>query len=85
MREMLNTPPGRMSVTDDLMVAKVQERIVQIARGEAPDLEEEIEEVDAEEALEAEVEKEAEAEQALEAEVEVEAEKEAEAEQALEA
>jgi len=51
MREMLNTPPGRLSVADDLMVAQVQERIVQIARGEAPDLEEEAEEdsVEAEE------------------------------------
>ena len=54
MREMLNTPPGRLSVADDLMVTKAQERIVQIARGKAPDLEEETEEVEAEEALEAE-------------------------------
>ena len=56
MRDMLNSPAGRLSVADDLMVAKVQERIVQIAKGEAPDLEEETgevkEEQDAEEAEE---------------------------------
>ena len=45
MRDMLNSPAGRLSVADDLMVAKVQERIVQIAKGEAPDLEKETGEV----------------------------------------
>lgn len=41
MRELLESPGGRMSVADDLMVARVQERIAQIAKGEAPPLEEE--------------------------------------------
>jgi len=47
MRAILNTPSGRLSVADDLMVARVQERILQIARGEAPALEEETEEAEA--------------------------------------
>lgn len=40
MREMLESPVGRLSVADDLMMAKVQDRVVQIAKGEAPPLEE---------------------------------------------
>ncbi len=36
MREMLATPGGRLSVADDLLMGKVQERMVQIAKGEAP-------------------------------------------------
>lgn len=41
MREMLESPMGRMSIAEDLMIQRVQERIVQIAKGEAPPLEEE--------------------------------------------
>jgi trigger factor len=41
MREVLETPGGRLSVADDLMVGKVQERVTQIGKGEAPPLEEE--------------------------------------------
>jgi trigger factor len=40
MREMLESPTGRLSVADDLMVARVQARIVEIGKGEAPPLEE---------------------------------------------
>jgi len=39
MREFLETPQGRLSVADDLMSTKVQERIVEIGKGEAPPLE----------------------------------------------
>lgn len=39
MREFLETPQARLSVADDLMTAKVRERIVEIGRGEAPPLE----------------------------------------------
>jgi trigger factor len=39
MREMLQSPVGRLSVADDLLVARVQERVIQIAKGEAPPLE----------------------------------------------
>ena len=41
MRQVLETPMGRLSVTDDLMVAQAQERIMLIAKGEAPLLEDE--------------------------------------------
>jgi len=41
MREMLDTPGGRLSVADNLMVSPIEERIIQIAKGEAPPLEEE--------------------------------------------
>jgi len=44
MREMLDTPGGRLSVADNLMVSRIEERIIQIAKGEAPPLEEEEEE-----------------------------------------
>jgi trigger factor len=40
MREMLESPGGRLTVKDDLMVDRVQKRIVEIAKGEAPPLEE---------------------------------------------
>jgi trigger factor len=39
MREFLETTQGRLSVADDLMSTKVQERIVEIGKGEAPPLE----------------------------------------------
>jgi trigger factor len=39
MRQVLESPMGRLSVTDDLMVAQAQERIMLIAKGEAPPLE----------------------------------------------
>jgi trigger factor len=52
MRQMLESPAGRLSVADDLMVELVQERIIQIAKGEAPPLEE----GEPEESAEAEVE-----------------------------
>jgi trigger factor len=44
MREVLESPGGRLSVADDLLVTRVQERVVEIAKGEAPPLEEEEEE-----------------------------------------
>ncbi len=37
-REALDTPQGHMMVTDDLLLARVRERLIQIARGEAPPL-----------------------------------------------
>jgi trigger factor len=40
MREVLESPGGRLTVADDLMVGRVQKRIVAIAKGEAPPLEE---------------------------------------------
>jgi len=40
MRELLETPGGRESVTADLAITRAQERALQIARGEAPELEE---------------------------------------------
>ncbi len=39
MRETLESPGGRFMIADDLMTHKAQERIVQIAKGEAPPLE----------------------------------------------
>lgn len=44
MREMLESPAGRFSMANDLMGARIQERIVEIGKGEAPPLEEESEE-----------------------------------------
>jgi trigger factor len=38
MRQMLESPLGRLSVADDLLMDKAWERIAQIARGEAPPL-----------------------------------------------
>jgi trigger factor len=43
MQEMLSSPEGRLSVTNDLLMARVQERVVQIGKGEAPPLKEEVE------------------------------------------
>lgn len=86
MREMLDSPAGRMSIADDLMVAKVQELVVQIARGETPSLEEERSGESPAEAEEAEAEPEAgepgveETEEAVEAGTEVDTEAEAEPE-----
>jgi trigger factor len=71
MREMLASPGGRLSVEDDLLTEKVQERVVEIGKGEAPEVEVE---------AEAEVEPEAKVEGEVEAEVESEAEPEPEAE-----
>jgi trigger factor len=39
MREMLNSPGGRLSVASDLTVSLAQERVVLIGKGEAPPLE----------------------------------------------
>jgi trigger factor len=39
MREMLQSSGGRLSVMDDLLTAKAQERVTQIGKGEAPPLE----------------------------------------------
>ena len=41
MRQMLSRPEGRLSLANDLMMARVQERVVQVGKGEAPPLEEE--------------------------------------------
>ncbi|MCL7453746.1 MAG: trigger factor [Anaerolineae bacterium] len=40
MREMLETPQGRASITQDLVISMAQERVKEIGRGEAPPLEE---------------------------------------------
>jgi trigger factor len=48
MRELLESPEGRQSVADDLVMARAQERVVQIGKGEAPELEQEAEEAEAE-------------------------------------
>jgi trigger factor len=50
MREMLESPEGRQSIADDLVIEQAQELVTQIGKGEAPPPEEEAEE----EALEAE-------------------------------
>jgi len=62
-RDMLESPMGRMSIADDLMVERVQERMFQIAKGEAPPLEEAEEEAEPEVAEEAEGEAEASAQE----------------------
>ena len=77
MREVLDNEMGRLMVTDDLLMNKVQERVIQIGKGEAPELEVEAE-VEAEAEPEAKVEVEAAAAAAAAAEVEVEVEAEAE-------
>jgi trigger factor len=69
MRQMLETSGGRLSVMDDLLTGKVQERVIEIGKGEAPPLEAEPE---AEPEAEAEPEVEAEPEAEVEPEVEVE-------------
>jgi trigger factor len=51
MREMLQSPGGRLSVMDDLLARKAQEWVIQIGKGEAPPPAEEVEvETEAEEA-----------------------------------
>ena len=47
-RQMLDTPTGRVSVTNDLLVDLAQERLIQIGKGEAPPLAKEAERVEAE-------------------------------------
>ncbi len=41
MREMLDSPEGRHSIADDLVMEQVQELVIQIGKGEAPPLEKE--------------------------------------------
>jgi trigger factor len=48
LQELLGTPEGRQSVADDLVITQVQERAKEIARGEAPPLEDTEAEVDPE-------------------------------------
>jgi trigger factor len=53
MRQMLQSPDGQLSVMDDILTTKVQERVFQIGKGEAPPLEVEAEvEVETEEGAE---------------------------------
>jgi trigger factor len=49
MEEALSTPGARLMMTDDLLTAKAQERVIEIAKGEAPPLSEGVPEADAEE------------------------------------
>ncbi len=78
LRQMLDSPEGRQSVADDLIMTRAQERVVQIGKGEAPPKE------DKEEAVaEAVVETEAEGEVEAGAEAETPAAEEPVAEQAL--
>ena len=55
MREMLDSPEGRQSIAEDLIMEQAQERVTQIGKGEAPPLEVEeeaaAEEIEASEAL----------------------------------
>jgi trigger factor len=51
MREMLDSPEGRQSIAEDLVMEQAQERVTQIGKGEAPPLE--VEEEAEEEAPEA--------------------------------
>jgi len=39
MREMLESPGGRLSVASDLVISQAQERVIEIGKGEAPPLE----------------------------------------------
>lgn len=71
MRDVLDNEMGRLMVADDLPMHKVQERVIQIGKGEAPELEPEPE---PEPEPEAEVEVEAETEAGHKAEPEVEVE-----------
>ena len=71
MREVLDNEMGRLMVADDLLMHKVQERVTQIGKGEAPELEPEPE-------PEAEAEAELETEAEAETEVEVETVEDAE-------
>lgn len=43
MRDLLESPGGRQSVADDLVMAQTRDRVVQIGKGEAPELEQEAE------------------------------------------
>jgi trigger factor len=53
MREMLDSPEGRQSIADDLVMEQAQERVTQIGKGEAPPLQVEEEAEEGEEASEA--------------------------------
>ena len=81
MREMLQSPGGRQMAAEDLMMAKVQELVVQIGKGEAPPVEAEQEL--AEGAQEAETDAQAEAEAVGVIKTEAEAESETASEQGL--
>jgi trigger factor len=79
MRQVLDTPEGRQSMADDLVITQVQERVKQIARGEAPPLEgDEETETEAQPGVEAQARTEA----GVEPETEVEAESRGEGEEA---
>jgi trigger factor len=73
MRAVLNTPEGRLSVANDLLVSMAQERVVLIGKGEAPPLEDD-DEAGAETETEGETESETEGEAEAELEPDVEAE-----------
>jgi trigger factor len=69
MREMLQNPAARLSVMDDVLVQKAEDRVTQIGKGEAPPLEAKTEvEVEVEAEAEIEVEAEAKADTEVEAE-----------------
>ncbi len=85
MRQALDSPGGRQSIANDLVMDQVQERIMQIAKGEAPPLEEVEAEPEVEAEAKAEIEAEAEAEVEVEAEAKAEVGAEAEAEVEVEA
>jgi trigger factor len=72
MREVLNSPGGRLSVASDLTVSLAQERVVLIGKGEAPPLEDDGE-ADADDEAGAETETEGETEDEIESGVEAEA------------
>jgi trigger factor len=74
MRAMLNSPEGRLSVANDLLISMAQERVVLIGKGEAPPLESEAEAPPLEDEDEAGAETETETEGETEAETGVEAE-----------
>jgi trigger factor len=78
MRQMLESPEGRESVVDDLRIARAQERVEAIGKGEAPPLAEAEAEAEAEQEPDTEEEPQAEAKPQPEAEAEEEAAEEAE-------
>jgi trigger factor len=89
MRQVLDTPEGRQSMADDLVIYQVQERVKQIAKGEAPPLKEATAEAEVEtqstaEDEETETEAQPGVETQAEAEVEVGPETEVEAESGTE-
>jgi trigger factor len=49
MEEALSSPGARLMMTDDLLTSKAQERVIEIAKGEAPPLSEGVPEAEAEE------------------------------------